>query len=1306
MPFALVANPSPTEVSDAINYLLSNFSNGSTIDPVTGQIIAPGGIVVGYLYKYIAVKYADSADGSVNFSDSPTNRQYFGLRNSDDAAESSNFADYIWYLAAGGFGTTKFLWYQTTGGRQLQVAVSVGAPDVGWFQDTGSSIDLDIITSGTVPVVIESFATYFTPPVLQVPRSGNPLAPVFTFVTPALYATDKGQVIPFSSDQTDTGATFTNNTWRIGNSSTTGYGDISKTNITIGDPTDSGDFALWPVPTAMSNANAFITVPVRYKNSLGVISQASVATQQLVFVDPGANGLPGPTVDISGYTGFTQNSGGLFTPPNAALSAITTNISVPTYSWVISGALPTTASTSSVVVTPTSASTAVTVTLTVGGSNIVGTISKTITMPVVFDGAPGQGGANGFMSAFPSIYIWTGSSVPPTRPSTTSTYTWDTGAYTAPSGWNSQAPSNTTAGNYLWSITVPLNEEATVETSTLDWTNVAYPIRAIAFNGFNGADAIDGVNGTRTAIMDVYQWSVAAPTTFPAGTSTYTWATGQFTAPAALNGWYLTPPPAVLGQTLWIARTLYADNNTTATSSIAWSASVSTPIGAAGTNGTRTAVLEVYQWAATTPTLFPSGTSTYTWATGAFTAPTTANSWSLTPGASTPGYNLYACSVTYSDTNTTATSSVTWSTSTAYIVGSTGTNGSNGAATFVITRVANDSSAPTNAEVNTAIGRDPVSGDICTVSYNSFNNAVVYRYITSWSLFSTYITGSLIVENTITASKLSVTSLNSITANTGTLTVSGTITSNTAAISGSTFSGTGAVIYSSGKFGVGDGTSNLVWDNSSLTIKGDIVSTSSINITGDALFKGQNLSVETILVNGVAYKMDYSAYAEALTLPTVDAMRVGFYGRAAASPNLSIKPTAYNVGVVGYGQNFGGSKGYGVVGTGDEVGGYFEGAGYGAILNGTGTIPIGVAIAGKLMWGIYTYPAPTGSTTTFLRNDGTWAVPAGSSGTGTVTSVATSGTVSGLTLSGGPITTSGTITLGGTLAVAASDITSGVLDAARLGTGTASSTTYLRGDGSWQVAAGTGTVTSIATTGSVSGLTLSGGTITTTGTITLGGTLAVAGSDITSGTIGTARLGSGTASSSTYLRGDGAWSSISATYTANLGVSGTSYSAVLSGGVLSLQSTNNTCSITNSSGNGVFFTSNVGPTFCPTSNNAYSCGYPGLLWSVIYAATGTINTSDRNQKQDEEALSTAELAVAKRIKSLIKKFKFKRAVEEKGSQARIHVGVIAQDVRDAFAAEGLDATHYGIFCSDTSEEGVTTLGVRYEELLAFVIAAM
>lgn len=99
------------------------------------------------------------------------------------------------------------------------------------------------------------------------------------------------------------------------------------------------------------------------------------------------------------------------------------------------------------------------------------------------------------------------------------------------------------------------------------------------------------------------------------------------------------------------------------------------------------------------------------------------------------------------------------------------------------------------------------------------------------------------------------------------------------------------------------------------------------------------------------------------------------------------------------------------------------------------------------------------------------------SGSGTVTSVATSGTVSGITLTGGPITGSGTVTLGGTLSVEGTEIKS---------TGETGGTKFLREDGdgtcSW-AAAGSGTVTSItaaADTGSGSAITGSG-TLTSTG---------------------------------------------------------------------------------------------------------------------------------------------------------------------------------------------------------------------------------
>lgn len=154
----------------------------------------------------------------------------------------------------------------------------------------------------------------------------------------------------------------------------------------------------------------------------------------------------------------------------------------------------------------------------------------------------------------------------------------------------------------------------------------------------------------------------------------------------------------------------------------------------------------------------------------------------------------------------------------------------------------------------------------------------------------------------------------------------------------------------------------------------------------------------------------------------------------------------------------------------------------------------------------------------------------------------------------------------------------------------------------------------------------------------------------------------------------------------------------------------------------------------PNTDNSLGLGSGARRWTAVYAVNGTIQTSDANSKQDIADLDDAERRVAVRIKGLIKKFRFKDAVAEKGNAARIHVGVIAQEVRDAFTAEGLDADRYGMFCSDTwweREEDVylpfngetvrekvayktpvegatevTRLGVRYDELLAFVIAAV
>jgi hypothetical protein len=162
----------------------------------------------------------------------------------------------------------------------------------------------------------------------------------------------------------------------------------------------------------------------------------------------------------------------------------------------------------------------------------------------------------------------------------------------------------------------------------------------------------------------------------------------------------------------------------------------------------------------------------------------------------------------------------------------------------------------------------------------------------------------------------------------------------------------------------------------------------------------------------------------------------------------------------------------------------------------------------------------------------------------------------------------------------------------------------------------------------------------------------------------------------------------------------------------------------------------------PQTDNAYDLGLSSNRFDDIFATNGTIQTSDRNEKQDIEELSEAEQRVAVVAKGLMRKFRWKDKVAEKGDNARTHFGIIAQDLQDAFTAEGLNAGNYAMFTSttwfekeitvdaveadeengieaqdaytyiDTKEEATegyterTRLGVRYNQLLAFIISAI
>lgn len=473
MPFALNNDPSQSEISEAINYLLANFGPNLSADPDTGQITGPTGIVIAYLYRYLAVKFADSFDGSVNFSDSPTNRFYYGVRNTDDSTESTNPADYIWYKVAGGFGTTNFLWYITNGGRQIQFYIGPASPALGYATVGTDAIDLDIITSTTGQI---SFLAYFQPASLQVVRSGNPLTPSFTGVQPRLYASAGGALTTYISAATDSDPAFGNNTWRIGGSSTTGLGDITYNQITIGLPTDGGGYALWPAPTAMSGTPASLLVPVRYKNAAGIVSQANVAQVQFVFVDQGPSGdlIAYPSVyqwaasipTISGTSTYTWATS-LFTPNPSGWTA-TPGASTPGFNlYRAQVTLQATAGTTTSTINWTTASIG-----SIGSAGSAGSngssaricFARVANNPAPVTGTISTSGSSSFPSSAQSLSTWgfsaTWGATDPNTSSTNSLYQSD-GIY--------DPASNTTNWStpYISSLKVGQLSAITVNTGTL-----------------------------------------------------------------------------------------------------------------------------------------------------------------------------------------------------------------------------------------------------------------------------------------------------------------------------------------------------------------------------------------------------------------------------------------------------------------------------------------------------------------------------------------------------------------------------------------------------------------------------------------------------------------------------------------------------------------------------------------------------------------------------------------------------------------------------------------------------------------------
>ena len=103
----------------------------------------------------------------------------------------------------------------------------------------------------------------------------------------------------------------------------------------------------------------------------------------------------------------------------------------------------------------------------------------------------------------------------------------------------------------------------------------------------------------------------------------------------------------------------------------------------------------------------------------------------------------------------------------------------------------------------------------------------------------------------------------------------------------------------------------------------------------------------------------------------------------------------------------------------------------------------------------------------------------------------------------------------------------------------------------------------------------------------------------------------------------------------------------------------------------------------PDTDNTLNFGGADNRVKQIFAANGSISTSDSRTKSAERDLNNAEINAAVELAKIVKIYQHKDAVNAKGrTEARLHTGVIAQEVISTMKSHGLNPFQYGFVCYD------------------------
>ncbi|KAB2854878.1 MAG: hypothetical protein F9K43_29085, partial [Bauldia sp.] len=151
----------------------------------------------------------------------------------------------------------------------------------------------------------------------------------------------------------------------------------------------------------------------------------------------------------------------------------------------------------------------------------------------------------------------------------------------------------------------------------------------------------------------------------------------------------------------------------------------------------------------------------------------------------------------------------------------------------------------------------------------------------------------------------------------------------------------------------------------------------------------------------------------------------------------------------------------------------------------------------------------------------------------------------------------------------------------------------------------------------------------------------------------------------------------------------------------------------------------------PQVDNSFSCGTATYRWSTVYAATGTINTSDERDKEVEAPIGEAAARIVDAVEPVLYRWKVGGIdVVETGTEripdgedgdgnplyierptteerprpgVRLHAGWLAQDVKAALDAEGIDCGAWGM---NEPQDATSRQWLRPDQLVAFLWEAL